>query len=373
MLIRTLILFFLIPLHSSPIFAEELSGIAVINIQTSIQPISLSKLSDLSAREIETTAQEALINDGQSLWTIKKGARTLSKLRLNGLPEDANWFNSICSTEDSLFVAVSNYPESQRNTDLGGSRGTFIVGPHGLGFLFIMLPTSIGAWSYTHLPKITSRPIRYPNPSATESQQSIDEIQSCSWNGNDLFFGSYGALGKVNRLFGTIDLLNEDTEQSLSRFPLLAEKSGLWYAVDEGGLGGAALIHHPFDMDSISYAIHNGEDVVAYRALIRHDGHLIVGTTHGLFLLDERSGNFQRFEFSQSFPDLHVTSLISHNNSLWAFMGGNWLKIDLTNSRAVQYLTQPPSNWVSGRPFDGSWILLSSNGIWKSNRNTPKP
>lgn len=370
MLIKTLFFFFLITLHS-PIFAEKLSGIAVINIQTSVQPISLSKLSDLSAREIETTAQEALINDGRSLWAIKKGSRTLDKFKLNGLPEDANWFNTVCSTGDSLFVAVSDYPENQRNADLGGTRGTFVVGPRGLGFLFIMLPTSIGAWSYTHLPKISSRPIHSSNPSATEPQQSIDEIQSCSWNGNDLFFGSYGALGKVNRVFGTIDLLNEDTEQSLSRFPLLAEKSGLWYAVDEGGLDGAALVYHPFKGEGVSYVIDNGEDIVAYRALVRHNGHLIVGTTHGLFLLDERSGNFQRFEFSQSFPDLYVTSLISHNNSLWAFIGGNWLKIDLTNSRAIRYLTQPPSNWLNGRPFDGSWILLSPNGIWKSHRNTP--
>lgn len=357
-------------LFPAVIIAEPFLKIGVIKLQTSTQAVSVSKLSDIAAKSIAVTSNVALINDGRALWFMKNNAQKLEKTDLTSLPADANWFDTVCATGNSFFVAVSDYPDEQRNIELGTPRGNFIVGPSAKGFFIVSPPTLVEYWS---APTIISRPPSSFIPQPVPEAPFSEFIQSCAWNGKEMFFGSYGSLGKINLSNASVTLLEEDEGQSLSRFPLLVEGDGMRYAIDSGGLEGTALISRSENgaVKDFSIENENEEDIVSYTALVRHQGKLFVGTSHGLFQLNEKTGSFLRLEFSQQLPDQYVTSLVSYKNFLWVFIGENWFRVDMTNFKALRYTSPLRNKWIGGHPFDSSWILLSTNGVWRSLRSTP--
>jgi len=95
----------------------------------------------------------------------------------------------------------------------------------------------------------------------------------------------------VNITNSTIDIIDEDEEQSLNRFPLIADKGGLWYAVDSGGLERAVLINQPIRGKIKYHSIDNGEDIISYTSLVKHHGQIAVGTTHAFLYLTKAQAN----------------------------------------------------------------------------------
>lgn len=361
---KALFFAFTLMINSLASSAEELSEIPVTQLKITSQSIKLSKISDVLGRSITSAKTQLIINDGRNLWRMSVNAHVMKRINLNFLPEEANWFSTVCATTTSLFVAVSDYPEKQKIEELAKSRGDFVRGPSAKGFLTI-LPASI---KYTNSPTITSRPPT--DPQTTPENIFTYEIQSCSWHNSTMYFGSYGALGKVNLSTSTVDLIEEDEAQSLSRVPLIADKDGLWYAIDSGGLEGASLVNKPITGGTLYYSISNGEDIISYTSLVKHHGQLIIGTTHGLFILNQGTRKLKRINFGLPLQNEFISSLLSYNNYLWVFAGGGLLKVDLINSTAIFFSLPPQSNWFAGSPLNKSWILLSTDGIWKGELKT---
>jgi hypothetical protein len=364
-LLRCHLLFFGLMILA-PTFAngEKLSDIPAIAFQVSTKPVVLSRLSDSGAYEIVANKKIALINDGRSIWLFKGGSSKLEKKSFAKSPQETTWYGPVCAMGDTFVVAVQNYPEEQLEKESTAPRGSFIEGPTGAGFI-VLSP----ARADRYLPSLTvaSRPPQEftPDPGDTESQLFSDTVQCCAWDGTSLFLGSYGSVGKVNLAAATIDLIEEDTEQTLSHLPLFVEDQTIWFGLDEGGLGGASLVMRPFRGKSKGFFIANGEDVVSFSALTRHEGRLIAGTSHGLFQLDETSRQFQRLEFGEKYSGSRVTTLISYKGSLWAFIGGEWLCVDLKTRKAVRYVNSTPTELTTGLPFNGTWLLAGPTGVWK--------
>lgn len=350
----------------APTFAngEKLSDIPAIAFQVSTKPVDLTRLSDFGAHEVVASKKIALINNGRSIWFFKGNNNTLEKKSFAYLPREANWYGPVCAMGETFVFALQNYPEEQLEKESIAPRGSFIEGPTTTGFVLLS-----PAKADRYLPSLTvaSRPPQEfnPNPDDPESQLFSDKVQSCAWNGTSLFIGSYGSVGKANFDTGTIDLIEEDYEETLNRFPLFVEKKALWFGLDEGGLGGASLVMRPFHGEPKDFSIANGEDIVSFSALTRHEGRLIVGTSHGLFQLDEISGHFQRLNFDEKYSGSRVTALISHNGFLWAFIGGEWLRIDLKKRKAARYVSSPPTELTTGTPFNNIWLLAGPTGVWK--------
>lgn len=359
-------LFFVGLMLLSPTFAngEKLSDIPAIAIQISTKPVYLTRLSDFEAHEIVANKKIALINNGRSIWLFKGDNSKLEKKSFAKSPQETTWYGPVCSMGDTFVVAVQDYPEEQLEQESIAPRGSFIEGPTGAEFILLS-----PAKADRYLPSLTvaSRPAQEftPYPGDTESQLFSDTVQCCAWDGASLFLGSYGSVGKANFATATIDLIEEDYEATLNRFPLFVEKHALWFGLDEGGLGGASLVMRPFHGETKEFSIDNGEDVVSFSALARHEGRLIAGTSHGLFQLDETSGHFQRLDFGEKYSGSRVTTLISHNGSLWAFIGNEWLCINLKKRMAVRYVNSTPTELTTGIPFNGIWLLAGPTGVWK--------
>jgi hypothetical protein len=343
---------------------ERLSDLPLITFQVTTQPVALKRLSDSGAHEVVANKKIALINDGRNIWLFKGNNSTLEKKTFADLPREANWFGPVCAMGDTFVFAVQNYPEEQLEKESIAPRGSFIEGPTTSGFVLLSPATAD-----RYLPSLTvaSRPPQEfaPDPDDPESQLFSDDVQSCAWDGTSLFIGSYGSVGKANFTAATIELIEEDSALALSHLPLLVEAQALWFGLDEGGLGGASLVMRPVHGATKEFAIANGEDIVSFSALTRHDGRLITGTSHGLFQLDERSGHFQRLDFGEKYSGLRVTTLLSHKGFLWAFFGNEWLRIDLKKRKAVRYVHATPVELTTGIPFNNIWILAGPTGVWK--------
>lgn len=350
----------------APTFAngEKLSDIPAIAFQVSTKPVALTRLSDSGAHEVVATKNLAMINDGRSIWLFKRNNSTLEKKSFTKNPQETTWYGPVCSMGDTFVVAVQDYPEEQLEKESIAPRGSFIEGPTGAGFILLS-----PAKADRYLPSLTvaSRPPQEDNPPIPDDPNPLfsDTVQCCAWNGTSLFLGSYGSVGKVNFATGTIDLIEEDSEQTLSHLPLFVEKQALWFGLDEGGLGGASLVMRPIHGKAKDFAIDNGEDIVSFSALTRHEGRLIAGTNHGLFQLDEISDHFQRLEFGEKYSGSRVTTLLSHKGSLWAFIGGEWLRIDLKKRKAARYVNSTPTELTTGILFNNIWLLAGPTGVWK--------
>lgn len=359
-------LIFLGLIFLSPTFAngEELSNIPAIAFQVSTQPVDLIRLSDFGAHEVVATKKIALINDGRNIWLFRGKKNKLEKKSFADLPREANWYGPVCAMEDTFIVAMQDYPEEQLEQDSNAPRGSFVAGPTSPGFMIIS-PSK--ADRYLKSLTVASRPPQESTPNSDDTENTVfsEDVQSFAWNGTSLFIGSYGSLGKANFATGNIELIEEDYGQTLSHLPLLVEAQVLWFGLDEGGLGGASLVMQPFHGETKDFSIANGEDIVSFTALTRHEGRLITGTSHGLFQLDEISGQFHRLKFDEKYSGSQVTTLVSHKGFLWAFIGGEWLRIDFKKQKAVRYVNSTPTELTTGIPFRRIWLLAGPAGVWK--------
>lgn len=353
----------LLPMTAS---AEKLAEIPVKKFRMSRRAISLSHLSDIHARQIVANGNNALINCGRSIWSLVASTGKLEEKKVSALDSSSTWYGPVCAIEDGFLIAVQGYPEEQRRKEESSSRGDFRAGPIPKGFL-ILSPYSPDR--YVNTLEVASRP-------QSDYRKAIEDtgrepfsghVQSCASDGERIVIASYGSMGKADLKAGTIDLIDEDEGLAFNRFPLLVEASAIWVGLDEGGLGGATLEMRPSIGKAKEYGISTEEDddVVSFTALLRHQGKLVVGTSHGLFSLDEQSERFWRFDFGKQLANLPVTTLLSHNGFLWVFMGKEWLRVDVRSRRAVRYFDSRSTPLTIGVPFGDVWFLSGPSGLWK--------
>ena len=361
--------------------ADKLTEIPSKTFRMSKQAISLSHLSDIEAREIVTNGNIALINSGRTISLLKANSSKLEEWKVGMDANGSPWYGPVCATKDSFVIALQDFPEDQRDQENSTPRGGYRAGPKPNGFV-IMGPGSSSPDRYLSTLTVTSRPPAGPDNVSedTRSKQFSGHVQSCWWDGKKMVLGSYGSLGRADFDLGTIDLIEEDDGLAFSRFPLLVEASTLFVGVDEGGMGGTWLAKLPAFGKPMNFSIATDEDfdAVSFSALVRHQGKLIVGTSHGLFSLDEQSGHFLRFDFGKRLFGLPVTALVSHKGFLWVFMGEEWLRVDVPKHKAVRYSDSRSLPLATGRPFGDGWLLSGPSGVWQysakhTKRYMPKP
>ncbi|MBU1054965.1 MAG: hypothetical protein KKC46_14230 [Proteobacteria bacterium] len=343
--------------------AENLSEIPAIKFQVSKQSVSLVRLSDIGATEIVANKNIALINSGRSIRVLKANSNKIENKLISALPHNSFWYGPVCVMRDSFVIAVTEYPEEQRSKEINTHRGGFKAGPSSNRFI-IITPSSPDRYIKTL--KVSSRPpLNYDGIKVVKSNQFSAHVQSCAWDGNEIYFGSYGSFGKANFEKGTIDLVEEDEGLAFNRFALLVERKAIWVGIDEGGMGGAFLEMKPLEGESRSFSINTENDIISFNTLLRHRGLLLVGTSHGLFMLNEASGKFQCFDFGESLSGLSVSSLVSCKGLLWVFIGGEWLTVDIKKNHAVHYINTSSTKLSTGIPFGNGWILGGVSGVWK--------
>ncbi len=343
--------------------AQKLSEIPSITFKLSSKIIKLEKLSDFNATDIIANKDTLLVSDHRKIWAFKKGNSKLRELNISTeIPESA-WFGPICANQKGFAIHFSDYPVPQHDEDSLKGRGAFIAAPSSKGFIL----TDNNLINQRHIKSltITSRP---PTKIGdyNKSTQFSDLVQSCMYYNNKLFIGAYGSLGKADLKNEAIELIDEDEEMTFNRHPIFVEKDAIWIEIDEGGLGGTSIEkrQHKNNKSSVFY-IDNEYDIVSYSSFVRHNRQMIVGTTHGLFSLDEKTGCFTRFYLGQRISSMPTEHLIEQDGYLWAFIDGQWFQIDIEQHTAIKHVDADKNKFTNGVFFDGAWILIAPSGVWR--------
>lgn len=345
---------------------QKLSEIPSINFQVSNNLITLTKLADFNATNLVANKNTVLIADHRKIYMLKKGRNKLQKLDINSEPKESAWFSPICANTKDFIIHIADYPSIQQDEDASKYRGDFIAAPSSRGF--VIIDDNLKNQRHIQSLKIVSRP---PTQIGDYNKTVVfsDLVQSCTFYGNKVFLGSYGSLGKADFKKETIGLIDEDEEMTFNRYPIFVEKKYIWIEKDEGGLGGASIEKWSHQNTKIGgFYIDNGYDVVSYTTFIRHKGQMIVGTTHGLFSLDEKTGRFTRFDLGKEISSMPTENLLQHDGYLWGFINGEWFRIDTKKRLAIKQVDTNKNKFTNGVFFDGAWILIGSSGIWKKKR-----
>lgn len=351
--------------------ADDLAEIPAERYRVTVRHFSPELIGHAEAPLISTNGPVALVNDHRHLWWLDAATLKLRPVEPAIAADTTTWYGPACAYADGFVVAVSDYPEPQKDKEAETPRGGFRIGPAPKGLLIVghsgrhrRLP-SLAVRSHPPVPSYSSGK---PEDALVVLPPTVfnDHIQSCAWQGDTLVLGAYGALGTADIELATIDLVQNDYGLEFNRTPLWIDTTGIWFGIDEGGLGGSELEHLPSSGEARHYSIGTQEEgnIVAITALVRHRGRMVVGTTHGLFWLDEKGGTFRRFDFDRPYSAEMVTDLVSHQGFLWSFQGGQWLRIDTRKRNAVRYAPSTPTKFETGRPFGKGWLLSGEHEVW---------
>lgn len=346
--------------------AQKLSEISSINFKVSSKIITLAKLSDFNVTDLVTNKNTVLMTDHRKIYVLKKGRNKLQKLDISSEPKESAWFSPICTNTKDFIIHIANYPNVQQDEDASKYRGDFIAAPSSQGF--VTIDKNLKNQRHIQSLKIVSRPPTQIGD-YNKTVGFSDLVQSCTFYGNKVFLGSYGLLGKADFKKETIELIEEDEEMTFNRYPIFVEKEFIWIEIDEGGMGGASVEKWSHQNTKVGgFYIDNGDDVISYTAFIRHKGQMIVGTTHGLFSLDEKTGRFTRFDLGKEISSMPTENLLQHDGYLWGFINGEWFRIDTKKRLAIKQVDSNKNKFTNGVFFDGAWILIGSSGIWKKKK-----
>ncbi len=336
--------------------------------------LPIAKLDEQAAETILANGSLAVIDRGESLGLLRRGARAPEPFV--ALPMHPNiGFDALCLAGESFFVGIhesrpaTSPPLAERvretqptatGTPLGFYKFSLSNNPQRAGVTEIQFIETL---------KITAHPQPADMPFAYQGPASLRQaIQSCAWDGQGLYLGMAGALGRTDLERQTIDLIEVDDEATarLNRRPMFLDQDGMWLAYDDGGAGPGWLRSPLRRGKSKRFVIENGEDTVAYSAIVRHRGAIYVGTSHGLFRLDEASASFVFQDLGQGSPGANINQLYSDASGLWVFSGGEWLRLDPKNRSGIRFVTQPHAILVTGAPFDGYWLIGGPDGVWRT-------
>lgn len=227
----------IIVLNAGSVYAWDTLKIIKVPLKVKHQNLSFRKLLSEPTYQIVSTQKFIVFNTHRKIWIKLPGGQLQMLSDLVQFPQECNWFQSICAIGDRFVIAVSNYTEERRQKDLATSRGGYREGPRAVGIMVVDLnpPKSKLIKEF----KVVKR-----GPSALNISHDTmipDSItlgmQSCFWDGKNLYFGDYGCLAQVFLDVEEATPLEYD-EMALNRRTLFKDGETLWVAEDEGGASG---------------------------------------------------------------------------------------------------------------------------------------
>ena len=310
--------------------------------------------------QIVTAKRFVAFRSGRGVWVKLEDTPIRRLEQLVELPSGFDWYEHACAAGDRLVVAVSVYPEDQRLREEETGMGGFRPGPQEVGFLVVDLRRRPGVRLLRTL-HVTSR----PDPGLGEENEPIVPdpdvtlgMQSCVWDGDDLYVGDYGALARVDLDAGTADLLEEDM-LAINRAALLKDGRDLWYSAyaDSPWMGKwTARGSSSFDL------LNEGAEA---DSLLKHRGRLLASTPSGVVEIDEKRRTWVRYRFADAAA---VYGLTLQRRKLLGARDDGWVELDLSGKKAVRYRLEGPgadNRVLSIGFFDGDWYLGTVSGLVK--------
>lgn len=345
---------------------QKVSEIPSINFQVSNKIIKIDKLDSFNATDLAVNKSAVLFTNRRNIYLLKKGQNKLKKYDMGTELPISAWFSPICASAKNFFIHVADYPSVQQEDDALKYRGDFIAAPSSVGF--VIIENNLHKQRQIKSLKIVSRSF-VQNGKENSKVDFSDLVQSCAYYGGQVFLGSYGSIGKADLNKETIALIDQDEEMTFNRNKIFIENKFIWINKDEGGLDGASIEKWSHKNIKINdYSINNGYDMISYTAFARHKGKMIIGTTHGLFSLDEQTGRFAHFDLGKEVTSMPIDNLVQWDGYLWSFTGGQWFQIDIEKHTAIRLIDEDKNKFTNGVFFDGTWILIGPSGIWKKEK-----
>ena len=292
---------------------------------------------------------------GREIWVKREGRPVRTLDQLVDLPAGFDWYEHACAADDRLVVAVSRYPEEQRLQEELSADGEFRAGPEAAGFLVVDLGRRPRATFLRSFQVVSRPPLQEGEIAEPLAPEVTLGMQSCAWDGDDLYVGDYGTLARIDLEAGTADLLEEDM-LGVNRPALVKDGDGLWYAafLDSPWMGKWT----PKGASSLDLA-----EEAAVDSLLKHRGRLLASSSEGVMEIDEKRRACVRYRFAE---DPAVYGLTLQHRRLLGARDDGWVELDLTGRKAIRYRLEGPgadNRVLSIGWFDGDLYLGTVSGL----------
>ncbi len=311
--------------------------------------------------QIIPARQFVAFRSGRELWVKMEDRPVRTLEQLVDLPSGFDWYEHACAAGDRLVVSVSRYPEEQRLEEEQSADGEFRAGPDAVGLLVVDLRRQPRAKLIERF-RVTSRPEpgqgEMNEPIVPDSEVTLG-MQSCAWDGDDLYIGDYGALARVDLDAGTADLLEEDM-LGINRPALVKDGDNLWYAAfaDSPWMGKWT------PKGASSFVLEEG---AAVDSLLKHRSRLLVSSSEGVMEVDEKRRSCVRYLLPDGeADDPAIWGLTLQHRKLLGVRDDGWVELDLSSKKAIRYRLEGPgadNRVLSIGWFDGDWYLGTVSGL----------
>lgn len=354
------VLTLVIALGTGTSYASDELKIIEIPLKVKHQNVSFKRLLSGPVYQIVSTPKFMAFNSNRNIW-IKRSGENLKLLSdLVDVPQDCDWYQFMCFADNKLVISAGNYSEEQRKKDSEASLGGYIAGPRAEGIMIVEVnpPKSKFVKEF----KVVKNP--------TSASKNLSEIpvpetivlgmQSCLWDGENLYIGNHGFLTEVFLDANEAKLIEYDSGLiELNRKALFKEGETLWVAEDEGGLDGGGI-----------KKLHRNKQTKFFRLLnypytdpgsiLRYKGLLLTSSLAGLVQINEKQNAYIHYQLTKDKKKMAIYNLVIINNELWAVRDDGWVKFDLTSKSAILYYLKGAgvsNNIQSIAYFEGDWFI----------------
>jgi hypothetical protein len=282
----------------------------------------------------------AVFASNRSLWVTRDGKK-FSTVDIKYGNKDDIWLGGLCVAGRKIVIAVSLYPEEQRQKELASALGAFRRGPQALGFMIFDGHSSRLVSNF----KVTaaSRQVHqdYKAMSA-DGKYSLPEsvvpyIQSCQWDGRHLWIGDYGSLLKINLENDTAILVENDIEMEFNRSAMMVKGKELWVLKDEGGAGGGCIDHIVSGKTREYCILGFNNNIVRVDSIIDYQGRVFTSSLAGVVEIDVNRNRYNHYKISPDKSKMRVYLIRQMDQHLWGLLEDGWISFNLRKSRAVKY------------------------------------
>ena len=286
------------------------------------------------------TRNYAVFASNRSIWLTEDGKK-FSTVEITEDYKDDIWLGDLCVAGDRVVIAVSLYPEDQRQKELASALGAFRRGPQALGVLIFDGSTTrmiskfkvSGASRQVHDDyKAMSADRKYSLPETV-----VPYIQSCHWDGKHLWIGDYGRLVKIDLEKDTAFLVENDMEMEFNRSAMMVNGNELWLLKDEGGAGGGCIDHIVSGKGREYCILGLNNNVVHVDAIINYKGRVLTSSLAGVVEIDVKKNRYAHYKLSPDKAKMRVYLIRQLDQQLWGLLEDGWISFDLQKNSAVKY------------------------------------
>lgn len=336
-------------------YTQEEFSIVEVPLQVTRRQVQTKTLLPFPINQIVGTQKFAAFVSHRKVWIIRPGKGTAPLSDIEPLPEGFDWYQTACTTGNTLVVGVSNYSEEQRKRDQTQRRGGFVAGPKPAGIIIVEFdPLKI---EFIPKFKVVARP---PLPEGYAASKEITpDVRSCLWDNNRLYVGGYGNLISLNLDSKTAEIIEDDLdEEGATRTSIWKERKTIWYTADEGGLSGTWITRIE-DGKSENYRLLNYYLTVP-DSILRYKNRLLTSSLAGVVEIDETKKTFIHYKLTEDEKKMHVYNLSAIKNRLWGVREDGFVKFDLEKKSATHFQLQGSNvsnNIDSIGYFGGRWYI----------------